>query len=593
MESEKKIFDLMDEKSQMSKYWMPLVWATNIINRARKESHIQNDHVVQTMLVELSDIRRRLGSLIGYDTVCVPLVVTLSVYTYFVAALMGRQWVSPPGSHNSLSEAIVTTTPTPDETLGSSKDLDLFFPVFTVLQFCFYIGWLKVAEVLINPFGEDDDDIELNWLIDRHLKESVDTPLVERRKNWFQRQLHRMGSVRSANTTYSSGGLFTGGGARTAPSSRTGNAYTNTTIQQGDVNANAAAITTNPQKLSLYDRLMSRKSGRGQLQRGRHSTSKMNGSGGSSNTVPVAVKNRPRIPTPDVTKESPPVFDIPSVISALAREAMESSSESNNGVISTKPSIITSNISSQNIGNNTITTTSSGGLFGPSHMLHPILQQQAAANNGYHGHHSDLPVVQVVLSPIKELEHLPHLPHHPHGTAALAQAVLSPALTSAGIATVLPGTAPPSASSTPPPPTTSAGSITMSSIPFGSVVAAALANQASSGAAGSAPILTYLPPQHLLPATHTSCTLSSNTSTTSSHCSASSMALPLQLISDGGGGGVGGSSESGLGSELGEVVDHGEGEKEGEEGSRSRKSSVASQKQHKNKRGEVYLSLVR
>lgn len=76
MESEKKIFEMMNKKAAMSKYWMPLVWATNIINRARKEALITSDQVVQTLLVELSDIRKRLGALIGYDTVCVPLVYT-------------------------------------------------------------------------------------------------------------------------------------------------------------------------------------------------------------------------------------------------------------------------------------------------------------------------------------------------------------------------------------------------------------------------------------------------------------------------------------------------------------------------------------
>lgn len=101
---------------------MPLVWATNIINRARKDGLITSDHIVQTILMELSDIRRRLGALIGYDTVSVPLVytqvVTLVLYTYFIAALMGRQM---------LPKAQVE---------GGKKyeDPDLYFPLFTALQ---------------------------------------------------------------------------------------------------------------------------------------------------------------------------------------------------------------------------------------------------------------------------------------------------------------------------------------------------------------------------------------------------------------------------------------------------------------------------
>ncbi|KAJ8985526.1 hypothetical protein NQ317_019909 [Molorchus minor] len=111
--------------------------------------------------MELSDIQKETG--LAYSTY---LVVSLALYAYFIAALLGRQFV-----------------PFADKSMQTKYEApDVYFPFFTALQFCFYIGWLKVAEVLINPFGEDDDDIELNWLIDRHIKVTCDpNGLLDRR----------------------------------------------------------------------------------------------------------------------------------------------------------------------------------------------------------------------------------------------------------------------------------------------------------------------------------------------------------------------------------------------------------------------------
>lgn len=86
----------------------------------------------------------------SYFILFVTQVVTLAVYTYFLTSVMGRQWIQT-----------------------SNSVIDQYFPVFTTLQFFFYMGWLKVAETLINPFGEDDDDFEVNWLIDRNLQVRV------------------------------------------------------------------------------------------------------------------------------------------------------------------------------------------------------------------------------------------------------------------------------------------------------------------------------------------------------------------------------------------------------------------------------------
>ena len=51
--------------------------------------------------------------------------------------------------------------------------------MITFLELLLLIGWVKVAEMLLNPFGTDDDDFECNFVIDRNFMtglEIVDQP---------------------------------------------------------------------------------------------------------------------------------------------------------------------------------------------------------------------------------------------------------------------------------------------------------------------------------------------------------------------------------------------------------------------------------
>ncbi|XP_054723773.1 bestrophin-2-like, partial [Uloborus diversus] len=151
--NEKKIMEHL--KTSHSTYWMPLVWASSIAIRARKEGRIRDDFALNTLVEAIANYRSLCGGLYNYDWISIPLVytqvVTLVVYTYFLSTLMGRQYLDPVQGY-------------------PGYDVDLYIPVFNFLQFFFYMGWLKVAETLVNPFGEDDDDFEVNWIIDRDIQ---------------------------------------------------------------------------------------------------------------------------------------------------------------------------------------------------------------------------------------------------------------------------------------------------------------------------------------------------------------------------------------------------------------------------------------
>uniref|UniRef100_A0A5S6QLR0 Bestrophin homolog n=1 Tax=Trichuris muris TaxID=70415 RepID=A0A5S6QLR0_TRIMR len=137
------------------KFWIPIQWCCTLLHKARKESLIENDLLLNQMIDDIMNYRQNLMMLLNYDWISVPLVytqvVTIAVYGFFAASLMARQYLDP-------------------EKHYPGHIVDLYVPIFTILQFVFYMGWLKVAESLINPLGEDDDDFEINYIVERNLQ---------------------------------------------------------------------------------------------------------------------------------------------------------------------------------------------------------------------------------------------------------------------------------------------------------------------------------------------------------------------------------------------------------------------------------------
>uniref|UniRef100_A0A915PD28 C-type lectin domain-containing protein n=1 Tax=Setaria digitata TaxID=48799 RepID=A0A915PD28_9BILA len=144
-------------KLQYNKYWAPIRWIYRIALEARNEETISSDLIHWKLCNEIDKFRYSLQLLCNYEWVPIPLVysqvVFLAVYVHFFVCLISRQFIV---SNNAML-----------------SDIDLVVPVMTMIQFVFFIGWLKVAQALLNPFGDDDDDFECNYLIDKNIAISL------------------------------------------------------------------------------------------------------------------------------------------------------------------------------------------------------------------------------------------------------------------------------------------------------------------------------------------------------------------------------------------------------------------------------------
>ncbi|CAG0895052.1 unnamed protein product [Darwinula stevensoni] len=156
-ESERRMMEVMggdSSDSLRSMFWIPHTWATRIAHQAREENRIQSDLGLRGIVDAVTAVRRTCAMCQHVEFIEVPVVysqvVTIATYSFYCALVLGSQSIDGDDS--------------------DKDDINAYAPITSVFLLVLYVGWLKVAESLIDPYGEDDADFELNWLFDRHIK---------------------------------------------------------------------------------------------------------------------------------------------------------------------------------------------------------------------------------------------------------------------------------------------------------------------------------------------------------------------------------------------------------------------------------------
>ncbi|KAK5978123.1 Bestrophin [Trichostrongylus colubriformis] len=137
-----------------NRYWTPLYWALGISFKALEKNYFETPWARICVQNEIQTFRTNMALLCNFDWVPIPIsypqVVFLAVRSYFVICLVSRQFLIC-------------------DKLEDYDEIQLYIPFMTMLEFTFLVGWMKVAEGLLNPLGEDDDDFECNFVIDKNI----------------------------------------------------------------------------------------------------------------------------------------------------------------------------------------------------------------------------------------------------------------------------------------------------------------------------------------------------------------------------------------------------------------------------------------
>uniref|UniRef100_A0AC35F3S9 Bestrophin homolog n=1 Tax=Panagrolaimus sp. PS1159 TaxID=55785 RepID=A0AC35F3S9_9BILA len=159
---------IIEETSdEYSQFWIPILWAQQILCDANQQGKISSDFIADKIATNIENFRSQLQNLLKFDWVPIPLVypqlfdwvpiplvypqlVTFCVRLYFFICLFTRQIIK-------------------SDDIGLPESPLFWIPLTTIIEFVVYMGWLKVAEDMLHPLGEDSDNLECNYIIDKNL----------------------------------------------------------------------------------------------------------------------------------------------------------------------------------------------------------------------------------------------------------------------------------------------------------------------------------------------------------------------------------------------------------------------------------------
>ncbi|CAD6191311.1 unnamed protein product [Caenorhabditis auriculariae] len=140
-------------------YWIPFLWILQIVKKRyrkqNKKASVMTEEGYDQFVEEIISTRGTLGDILSYDWVPLPLALTQTITFFVYCTLFGNIFrlqsrIILQYKTNSHAEAIIVQ--------GISN---CFLNVL-------YIAWLRISQVIVNPFGEDPDDFEAEYLLERH-----------------------------------------------------------------------------------------------------------------------------------------------------------------------------------------------------------------------------------------------------------------------------------------------------------------------------------------------------------------------------------------------------------------------------------------